>query len=267
MQKKIRICLFLFPISLILFYLASSNIVRFISPMPLYATNWNVYNRYFYLGGENLDDGNYQKALDFYDKAIEIYKRDGALYYNRALAKYELGDFKGAIEDYKEALKYEDKMRAAVTHLNLGNAYKEIEKFEKALIHFNKAISIKPNEVLYYRNRGSLFFNQEKWDEALKDYETAKVKYLKKKENIDEYFHNDIGFIHFNLGSFQLAIDNYEKAIEENSKVGMFYADKGDALLEIGKEDMACKNYLKSFELGYEEIQNYLESKDGEWCK
>ena len=47
----------------------------------------------------------------------------------------------------------------------------------------------------------------------------------------------------------------------------MFYADKGDALYELGKEDEACSNYLKSLELGYEEIKDYLNSSDGEWCK
>jgi|TARA_B100001989_G_C24480167_1_gene433958 tetratricopeptide (TPR) repeat protein len=267
MTKKFFLNLCFFPLSILSVGFLQLNISKLISPSAVHATNWNAYNKHVESGGRNLNNGNYQKAVDFYNKALKIYKRDGAIFYNRALSNYELGNYEEAIEDYKEALNLENKMRSAITHLNIGNAYKEIEDFEKALFHFNKAISIKPNEGFYYQDRGSLYWELEKWDEALKDYEIAKSKYLKKKVKIDEYFYNDIGYVYFKLGSFNLAIDNYEKAIEINPKEGMFYTDRGDALYELGKEDEACENYIKSSELGYEEIQDYLNSSDGDWCK
>ena len=267
MKRKFLLNLFLFPISLLSVGFFQLNISNLISPPAAHATNWNAYNNHVQNGGRNLDNGNYQKAIDFYNKALKIYKKDGAIFYNRAISNYELGNYKEAIEDYKEALNLEDKMRSAITHLNIGNAYKEIEEFDKALFHFNKAISIKPNEGFYYQDRGSLSIELEKWDEALKDYEAAKSKYLKKRETIDEYFYNDIGYVYFKLGSYDLAIDNYDKAIDINPKEGIFYTDKGDALYELGKEDEACANYIKSSELGYEEIQDYLNSSDGDWCK
>ena len=65
----------------------------------------------------------------------------------------------------------------------------------------------------------------------------------------------------------QYTIDNYDKAIEINPNEGYFYTDKGDALYDLGKEDEACANYINSSELGYEEIQDYLNSSDGDWCK
>ena len=58
-----------------------------------------------------------------------------------------------------------------------------------------------------------------------------------------------------------------DRAIDINPKEGMFYTDKGDALYELGKEDQACSNYIKSSELGYEEVKDYLNSTDGDWCK
>ena len=266
MKKKFIFSLFLFPISLITVGFFQLNLSNLILIPSAHATNWNAYNKHVENGGRNFNNGNYQKAIDFYNKALKIYKRDGAIFYNRAISNYELGNYKEAIADYKEALIFEDKMRSAITHLNIGIAYKEIEEFEKALFHFNKAISIKPHEGFYYQDRGSLYFELEKWDEALKDFETAKSKYLKKKEKIDEYFYNDLGYVYFKLGSYDLAIDNYEKAIDINPKEGMFYTDKGDALYELGKEDQACSNYIKSSELGYEEIQDFLNSSDGDWC-
>ena len=267
MKRKFLLNLCLFPISLLSVVFFQLNTFNLISSPAVHANNWNAYNKHVENGGRNLNNGNYQKAIDFYNKALKIYKRDGAIFYNRALSNYELGNYKEAIEDYKEALNLEDKMRSAITHLNIGNSYKEIEEYEKALFHINKAISIKPNEGFYYQDRGYLYWELDKWDEALKDFETAKSKFLKKKEKIDEYFYNDIGYVYFKLGSYNLAIDNYQKAIEMNPKEGMFYSDKGDALYELGKEDEACANYINSSELGYEQIQDYLNSSDGGWCK
>ena len=79
--------------------------------------------------------------------------------------------------------------------------------------------------------------------------------------------HNNIGWSYSELEDYDNALIHFNKAIEIKPKEGYFYADKGDTLYELGKEEEACSNYLKSFELGYEEIKDYLNSSDGEWCK
>ena len=267
MKRKFLINLFLFPISLLSVGFLQLNILNLISPSAVHATNWNKYNLEFESGLRNLNQGNYQKALEFFTKAIDIYKRDPAGYYNRGMANEELGNYKEAIDDYKKSMTMDGKMYKADTYYNIGYSYIQLEDFDNALINLNEAINIKSDEGSYYHDRGYVFLNQEKWDEALKDYEVAKVKYLKKKENLDEYFYSEIGYIYYNLGSLKLAIDNYDKAIEINPNEGYFYTDKGDALYDLGKEDEACANYINSSELGYEEIQDYLNSSDGDWCK
>ena len=267
MLKRVRISLSLFPFTLLPFYFSPSTFISLVSPAPVHATNWNRYNVVFNSGIRNLNQGNYQKALEFFSKAIDIYKRDPAAFYNRGIANEELENYKEAIEDYKKSLTMDGLMYTANTHNNIGFSYLQLEDFDNALKHLNKAISIKSDDGSYYKNRGNVYLNQEKWEKALKDYETAKGKYLKSKENIDEYFYNDIGYIHFNLGSYQQAIDNYDKAIEINPNESMFYSEKGDALYELGEEDIACENYIKASKLGDEETKNYLNSRDGKWCK
>ena len=39
-----------------------------------------------------------------YNKAIEINPQDADAYYNRGIAKYDLGDYQGAIVDYSKAI-------------------------------------------------------------------------------------------------------------------------------------------------------------------
>ena len=194
MKAKSIFSLFLFPISLISVSVLPLNLFNLISPIAVHATNWNKFNIAFKNGLRHLNRGNYQKALDFYDEAIGIYNKDPASYYNRGLANQELGNHLDAVDDFKKSMTMDGKMYKANTHYNIGWSYSELEDYDSALIHFNKAIEIKPKE-------------------------------------------------------------------------GYFYADKGDTLLELGKEEEACSNYLKSSELGYEEIKDYLNSSDGEWCK
>ena len=194
MKAKTIFSLFLFPISLISVSVLPLNLFNLISPTAVHATNWNKYNIAFKNGLRHLNQGNYQKALDFYNEAIGTYNKDPAAYYNRGLANQELGNHLDAVDDFKKSMTMDGKMYKANTHYNIGWSYSELEDYDNALIHFNKAIEIKPKE-------------------------------------------------------------------------GYLYADKGDTLLELGKEEEACSNYLKSLELGYEEIKDYLNSSDGEWCK
>jgi len=267
MLHRVRIGLYLFPFTLLPFYFLPSTFISLVSPTPVHANNWNRYNIVFKSGIRNLNQGNYQKALEFFSKAIDIYKRDPAAFYNRGLVHEKLENYKEAIEDYKKSLTMDGLMYTANTHNNIGSSYLQLEDFDNALIHLNKAISIKSDEGSYYNNRGIVYFNQEKWEKGIKDYETAKGKYLKKKEELDEYFYNDIGYIYFNLGSYQQAIDNFDKAIEINPEESMFYSDKADALYELGEENIAYENYIKASELGDEDTQNNLNSRDGRWCK
>ena len=267
MKRKFLINSFLFPISLLSVVFLQLNISNLISPSAVHATNWNAYDVSKKSGLRNLKNGNYQKAVEFFTKAINIYNRDSDSYYFRGEANQGLGNHNEAIADFKKSMTMDGIGYKANTNYMIGYSYIQLEDFDNALIHLNKAISIKSDKGGYYYSRGYVYLNQEKWDEALKDYEVAKVKYLKKKEKLDEYFYSEIGYVHYNLGSLKLAIDNYDKAIEINPKEGFFYSDKGDALYDLGKEDDACANYIKSSELGYEEIKDYLNSSDGDWCK
>ena len=146
MKRKFLINLFLFPISFLSVVFLQLNISNLITPSAVHATNWNQYNVEFERGLRNLNQGNYQKALEFFTKAIDIYKRDPAGYYNRGLANEELGNYKEAIDDYKKSMTMDGKMYKANTNNNIGYSYIQLEDFDNALINLNKAINIKSDE-------------------------------------------------------------------------------------------------------------------------
>ena len=72
MNAKTIFSLFLFPISLISVSVLPLNLFNLISPTAVHATNWNKYSIAFKNGLRHLNQGNYQKALDFYNEAWNL---------------------------------------------------------------------------------------------------------------------------------------------------------------------------------------------------
>ena len=58
------------------------------------ATNWNAYKLNFENGYRMLNKGEYEKAIEYFNKAIKQYSREGVAYYNRGNAYSELGKVK-----------------------------------------------------------------------------------------------------------------------------------------------------------------------------
>ncbi len=54
----------------------------------------------------------------------------------------------------------------AGAYYNRGSIYYNQEKWDLAIADFNKAIDINPNLAQAYNNRGNVYDNQKKWDLA-----------------------------------------------------------------------------------------------------
>lgn len=74
-------------------------------------------------------------------------------YYNRGIAKMELGRFQDAIADYDRAIKIMPDF--ALAYNNRGVAKYELGRFEDAIADYNKAIKIMPDFAPAYYNRGA----------------------------------------------------------------------------------------------------------------
>jgi len=96
-----------------------------------------LFSRYVKLAKMEMDEENFEKAIFYYNKAIEINSSESFCFNNRAHCKLQIKDFSGAIRDYSTAIK------------------------------------INSNKSLYYANRGMTFWEWGKKDEAIKDWETA----------------------------------------------------------------------------------------------
>ena len=136
-------------------------------------------------------------------------------------------------------------------------------------------------------NRGSYNLELENFDQAVKDYEKAGELYLKYKNRasgyaecpkgknlihcqMDSWYYYNLGWARENLDDLKGALDNYSKAIEINYPIEekyFLFSSRGDIKYEIGDEEGACKDYKLAVSLGDEQTSEWLNSKDGKWCK
>jgi len=125
---------------------------------------------FFYLGNALYEQEDFEDSINAYSTSLELDEYAGA-YSNRGLAYAELGERKRAIEDYDKAIELNPDFAEA--YYNRGIAYAKQQKYNEAIKDFDKAIELNPNLAEAYIGRGVTYAEQQKYNEAIKDFDKA----------------------------------------------------------------------------------------------
>ncbi len=235
-----------------------------------------------------------------------------------ASAYKEKGAYEKAYEWYKKAIDLDGTRLAA--YISIGNAYMDEGRYDLAYSSFEKALEVAPEAVDPYLNMARLCVKQQQWEKAISwnrdgisrgaawrgsiisEIAIIKWKYQKKykeaerelidelRQNIsertildalhglfDEYYknlgdrksalrllneirviigpsyeaeyQNRIGNLKYYYREYEDAVDAYHKAISVDPKISKYYANLGDVLKEQGQLLEADKAYRKAIEL------------------
>lgn len=116
---------------------------------------------------EMLND-NFFTAIKHFDKAIELDRKDGAAYNDRALCMVELGIIDGAFVFFDKGIEVEPDY-ATVYH-NKGWLLNNIGRHTEAVKCFQKALSLEPGRAVTYDNLADALFNLGDYRGAVKSY-------------------------------------------------------------------------------------------------
>ena len=185
-------------------------------------------------------------ALEEYTKAIEIYPNEPHYYSNRAWIyqkqqKYELAliDYSQAISVDKENPRWYDER---------ANCYIAKEDFTAALKDLDKAIDLAPNDPYYYNNRADFYkVNMKVDDLALKDYAIALS--ISKDNYETSRALNNRALIFEKQEKFELAIQEYTKAIDNSPKEPLFFSNRAKIYQKQGKFGQAEDDYTQAIVL------------------
>ncbi len=135
----------------------------------------------FFQNGKSLYKLNdYQNAIKSLESSLKEDTEYNLAWKYIAFCQYQLNNFESA---YQSFCKYTEKVKGDFEAINdSGCCNLAIGDYEKAVYYFNQIIELKPNEKEGYYNRGLAYYNQEKYAEAVRDFEIV-LKINPKDEN------------------------------------------------------------------------------------
>ena len=129
-------------------------------------------------------------------------------------------------------------------HNNLGNALLQKGSVDEAIVHYQKALEIKPDFAEACQNLGVALFQKGQVDEA--------ITYFQKSLEIKPDFakaHNNLGNAQLRKGSVDEAITHFKKSLEINPDFAKAHNNLGNALLRKGSVDEAITHYQMALQL------------------
>lgn len=218
---------------------------------------------FFLRGRTALQDGKYALAIENFNVLASLDTTDYWNFFFRGIAKYNLGDIRGARQDFDRSVR----INPVFTN---GYHYRAISKsrqgeYDSALEDLEKAISLRPGLNGLYFSRGVTYFLARRFESAVKDFD----RYIR-KEPKDPGAYLNRGASYLFLKDTTKALADYNKAIsldrfepESYIRRGSLYAAKGklsDALQDMNHAiEIDSTNTLAYFNraLLYYEIKDY----------
>lgn len=142
--------------------------------------NSNNAKAHHYLG-HIYSEKEYEKAIEHYEKAIELAPNLTYSYHGLGNAYSYKKEYDKAIECYNKAVLIDPQYSSA--YHNLGIVYSDKENYDKAIECYDKAIQLDSNLDISYYCRADVYFEQNKLKDSLKDYETY-ISLAKEKSGI-----------------------------------------------------------------------------------
>jgi tetratricopeptide (TPR) repeat protein len=173
-----------------------------------------VYLDSFYnnLSWANQELGNYELALEYIEKALEIHPNDSVEYTNLGNCYYSLGDYDKALPAYEEAIKLNPKEIFALE--GLGEISFANSEYEEAILAFEKAIKLKDVSNSSYSYLGLSYLYGRNMEEMAKKY--IDMGYEKSPKELMTI--NAVAQYHQYLGELKEKEEFYLKALEQNSQ-------------------------------------------------
>jgi len=204
---------------------------------------------YFYRAIAKNDLGDYRGAIVDYSKII-VEEPDADTYFNRGNSRYSLKDFTGAKEDYAKAFMLDENFTDAL--YSLACVKLDLEEYQNAIKDFTGVIKQVPDNYNTYTLRASAYKAIEQFTNALNDYSTA----ILIESNADNYF---------NRGVFLMDIKYYQDAnvdltkslrLNKNNAFAHFY--KGASNLFTGKFNDAVSDFSEAIKFDTLDFDAYL---------
>lgn len=236
---------------------------------------------YTNIGNAYKNKNDYDKSLEFYTRAINIYEQlkdtveMAKVYNNIGIIYYNKSDYNKALDTYIKSLKiFEnagDRKGQADCYNNIGLIYNKKGEYDKSLEFYFKNLKIreeikdKSGIAASYNNIGNIYYNKDDYNKALEYY----LKSLKIKEEIGDkkglsHLYNNIGLIYTDKENYDTALEYHFRSLKVKEEIGdkkgiaYSYSNIGIIYTNKGEYENALKYHLQGLK-----IKEELDDKKG----
>ena len=197
---------------------------------------------FFMRGRQALADGKYALAIENFNVLSRLDTTDYYTYFFRGIAKYNLGDLRGAKRDFDNSVRLNPVFTSGwhyrgITESRFGN-------YDQALKDLQQAIDLRPGYIGLYFSRGVTYFLAQQFDNAIGDFD----KYIR-QEPKDPSAYLNRGASWLFLGDTLKAVQDYNKAIKLDRFDPEGYVRRGRLYAAQKKYDEAMEDMDRAIEL------------------
>jgi tetratricopeptide (TPR) repeat protein len=213
---------------------------------------------------------------DIYTELIQREPNQGRFYTLRASSWWALGKADKALEDFDRAIELGYKESHAFVSRGLFHA--SVGNYEEAIADYEQALTIDPDDITPLINRAAVYMMQAEYEKAVKDYSTAFLQDPERKsllhqraiahkaagmldkaaEDFSAILDDDPadivavmgrGYIHFQTQNHEAAIKDFSTAIELQPQNAVAFNNRGYNRSKLGNFADALEDYQQALKL------------------
>ncbi len=175
------------------------------------------------------ETGDYDSAVEIYQKLIEIQPDVAEYHGNLANILYMKSDLPKAISHYQTAITlHPNPAWTSLIAQTLGYVYQDVEKnLDASIAAYQTAYILTPGDIEIYINLGSAYYDKGDYDNALTVYRKAL-----ELNPINPKIHCNLGYLHWGKGDIEDAIKEYELSIRYDKNYDIAYNNLGVIYLD-----------------------------------
>ncbi len=211
-----------------------------------YSLDGDIYN---YQGLSYHALGQYQRAIGYFDKAVQHNSQEANYLVNRGLSKIELGETSTAIEDFKKALILDP--NNAVAEFNLTQEMESSGALEVEV--YDEMIEKHPDFASPYVNRALAKLHNGDLEGALKDYDKAV-----EVDPHDARIRLNRALSREKAGLLQAALKDLNRALALDPSLTAAYRSRGRILSTLQQYTLAVEDFTEAIRLEPQHAPSYF---------
>jgi tetratricopeptide (TPR) repeat protein len=178
------------------------------------------------LGAEALRRGNWQRAHDYLQRALEK-KKEASFYNDLGAAQFGLGQVEAALQSFRAAARIDPQLARAFA--NIGRVYLQYGRLLDATAALERAVALDEQDGHFRALLGQTYEHAGKLAEAVEWYRGAVQRAPEKVA-----YYNNLAFLYQQLGRsadakrlYILALERDAEHVETLFNLGLLYLDEG----------------------------------------